>query len=79
MLYFDCSSLSEGESSNAFEKMKDGVRIFNCARGGIIKEAALLAALESGKVAAAGGMKIKRFIRWELGETSSGEPADEAA
>ncbi len=38
----------------AFEKMKDGVRIFNCARGGIIKEAALLAALESGKVAAAG-------------------------
>lgn len=37
----------------AFEKMKDGVRIINCARGGIIDEAALLRALESGKVAAA--------------------------
>jgi len=38
----------------AFEKCKKGLRIFNCARGGIIKEAALLAALKSGKVAAAG-------------------------
>ena len=38
----------------AFEKCKKGVRIFNCARGGIIKETALLAALKSGKVAAAG-------------------------
>ncbi len=34
--------------------MKDGVRLFNCARGGIIDEEALLEALESGKVAAAG-------------------------
>ena len=38
----------------AFAKMKKGVRIFNCARGGIIKESALLAALQSGHVAAAG-------------------------
>lgn len=38
----------------AFAKMKKGVRIFNCARGGIIKEAALIAALKEGKVAAAG-------------------------
>lgn len=38
----------------AFEMMKKGVRVFNCARGGIIKESALVAALESGKVAAAG-------------------------
>jgi D-3-phosphoglycerate dehydrogenase len=38
----------------AFAKTKKGVRIFNCARGGIIKEAALLAALKSGQVAAAG-------------------------
>ncbi len=38
----------------AFEKCKKGLRIFNCARGGIIKEAALIAALKSGKVAAAG-------------------------
>ncbi len=38
----------------AFEKCKKGVRIFNCARGGIIKETALVEALKSGKVAAAG-------------------------
>ena len=38
----------------AFAKMKDGVRVFNCARGGIVKESALVEALKSGKVAAAG-------------------------
>lgn len=34
-------------------KMKDGVRLINVARGGIIDEAALAAAVESGKVAGA--------------------------
>lgn len=38
----------------AFSKMKPGVRIVNCARGEIIVETDLLAALDSGKVAAAG-------------------------
>lgn len=38
----------------ALEKCRTGVRIFNCARGGIIKESALIAAIKSGKVAAAG-------------------------
>jgi len=38
----------------ALAKTKKGVRLFNCARGGIIKEAALVAALKSGQVAAAG-------------------------
>ena len=38
----------------AFEKCKKGLRIFNCARGGIIKESALIDALKSGKVATAG-------------------------
>jgi D-3-phosphoglycerate dehydrogenase / 2-oxoglutarate reductase len=38
----------------AISEMKDGVRIVCAARGGIIDEAALLAALASGKVAAVG-------------------------
>jgi D-3-phosphoglycerate dehydrogenase len=37
----------------AFAKMKPGVRIVNCARGEIISETDLVAALESGKVAGA--------------------------
>ena len=40
-------------NSKTIGKMKDGVRIVNCARGGLINEADLAAALESGKVAAA--------------------------
>ncbi len=38
----------------AIARMKKGVRIINCARGGLIDEAALLEALKSGKVAGAG-------------------------
>ncbi len=38
---------------DAFAKMKDGVRIINCARGGLIVEADLKEAIESGKVAGA--------------------------
>jgi D-3-phosphoglycerate dehydrogenase / 2-oxoglutarate reductase len=37
----------------SIEKMKDGVRLINCARGGLIDEAALVDALRSGKVAGA--------------------------
>lgn len=33
-----------------FEKMKDGVRIINLARGGVIDESALIEALDNGKV-----------------------------
>jgi D-3-phosphoglycerate dehydrogenase len=40
--------------ADEFAKMKDGVRIVNAARGGVIDEDALIAALDSGKVAAAG-------------------------
>jgi len=38
---------------DAFAQMKKGVRVINCARGGIIVEKDLLAALESGRVAGA--------------------------
>ncbi len=37
----------------AFKQMKTGVRIINCARGGIVDEKALLQAIRSGKVAGA--------------------------
>jgi len=41
-------------STDEFAKMKDGVRIVNCARGGIVDENALHEAIASGKVAGAG-------------------------
>ncbi len=40
-------------SAAAIAQMKDGVRIVNCARGGIVNEADLYEALRSGKVAGA--------------------------
>jgi len=39
--------------AEAIAKMKTGVRIINCARGGIVDESALLEALQNGEVAAA--------------------------
>lgn len=38
-------------SRDAFSKMKQGVRIINCARGGVIDEEALYEAMKEGKVA----------------------------
>ncbi|MGB7242971.1 MAG: phosphoglycerate dehydrogenase [Sulfitobacter sp.] len=40
-------------SAEAIAKMKPGVRIINCARGGLVDEDALAAALKSGQVAGA--------------------------
>ncbi len=40
-------------SDEQFKLMKEGVRLVNCARGGIIDENALAGAIESGKVAGA--------------------------
>lgn len=55
-------------SSNEFDQMKDGVIILNCARGGVVDEKALLDALNSGKVAAAG---IDVFINEPTTEAQS--------
>lgn len=41
-------------NKEAFAKMKDGVAIVNCARGGVVDEDALIEALNSGKVSFAG-------------------------
>jgi D-3-phosphoglycerate dehydrogenase / 2-oxoglutarate reductase len=49
----------------AFDKMKDGVMIINCARGGIVNEADLNEALRSGKVA---GAALDVFEREPPGE-----------
>ena len=40
-------------NASAIEKMKQGARIINCARGGLIDEAALYEAIKSGKIAGA--------------------------
>ncbi|MEL7429130.1 MAG: phosphoglycerate dehydrogenase [Pseudomonadota bacterium] len=40
-------------NAEAISKMKDGVRIINCARGGLVDEAALAEAIKAGKVAGA--------------------------
>lgn len=47
------------------EKCKNGVRILNCARGGIVDEAALLRGLESGAVA---GAALDVFVKEPPGD-----------
>lgn len=41
-------------NAETLSQVKPGVRIINCARGGVVDEAALAEAIESGRVAAAG-------------------------
>ncbi len=53
-------------NADAIAKMKPTVRIINCARGGIIDEAALADALKAGKIA---GAAIDVFASEPLGES----------
>lgn len=53
-------------NSQTIETMKDGVFIVNCARGGLINEADLAAAIHSGKV---GGAAIDVFVEEPLKES----------
>jgi D-3-phosphoglycerate dehydrogenase len=46
-------STSHMFNRKTFAKMKEGVRLINCARGGIVDEDALVEALQSGKIAGA--------------------------
>ena len=55
-------------NAEAIAKMKDGVRIVNCARGGLVDEEALAEGLRSGKVAAAG---LDVFVKEPLSPEST--------
>jgi phosphoglycerate dehydrogenase-like enzyme len=52
-----------------FAAMKDGVVLVNCARGGVVDESALLDALNSGKVRAAG---IDVFVNEPVTDAQTG-------
>ena len=54
MVYQDLFSSSGLLGDKTFPLCKKGVYVVNCARGGIIDEASLLKALESGQCAGAG-------------------------
>ena len=46
-------------NAEAFAKMRDGVRVLNVARGGLIDDDALIAALDSGKVGGCGDRRLQ--------------------
>jgi elongation factor Ts len=70
----------EGKPENIIEKMIEG-RMRNFYAEHVLSEQPFVKDEKQSvsKVAQAGGMKIKRFIRWELGETSPDDQTGEAA
>jgi elongation factor Ts len=66
----------EGKPDNIIEKMIEG-RMRNFYAEHVLSEQPFVKDDKQtvGKVAAAGGMKLVKFIRWQLGETSGEKPA----
>lgn len=66
----------EGKPENIIEKMIEG-RMRNFYAEHVLSEQPFVKDDKQsvGKVAAAGGMKLVKFIRWQLGETSGEKPA----
>jgi elongation factor Ts len=62
----------EGKPANIIEKMIDG-RMRNFYAEHVLSEQPFVKDDKQtvGKIAEAGGMKLKRFIRWQLGETTA--------
>jgi elongation factor Ts len=61
----------EGKPDNIIEKMIEG-RMRNFYAENVLSEQPFVKDDKQtvGKIAAAGGMKLKRFVRWQLGETA---------
>ena len=66
----------EGKPDNIIEKMIEG-RMRNYYAENVLSEQPFVKDDKQsvGKVAAAGGMKLVKFIRWQLGETGGEKPA----
>ncbi len=66
----------EGKPDNIIEKMIEG-RMRNFYAEHVLAEQPFVKDDKQsvGKVAAAGGMKLVKFIRWQLGETAGEKPA----
>ena len=66
----------EGKPDNIIEKMIEG-RMRNFYAEHVLSEQPFINDDKQtvGKVAAAGGMKLVKFIRWQLGETGGEKPA----
>ena len=66
----------EGKPDNIIEKMIEG-RMRNFYAEHVLSEQPFVKDDKQsvGKAAAAGGMKLKKFMRWQLGETAGEKPA----
>lgn len=70
----------EGKPENIIEKMIEG-RMRNFYAENVLEEQPFVRDEKQtvGAIAKAGGMKLVRFLRWQLGEAGSGEESDATA